>query len=80
MRFPWTRQAEPAEEVRPRFGTLHRRDGSTVPLVFHPTADPAVFVGRYADSEAPVRIEAGERATVDVLGPGQSVIFQTPRR
>ncbi len=65
-------------EVRPRFGQLHRADGTSVPLVFHPTADPVVFVGRYAGSEAPARIEAGDSATVDVIGPGQAVVFETP--
>lgn len=73
MRWPWTRQPEPAEEVRPRFGELRRRDGTSVPLVFHPTDDPLVFVGVLAGSEEPARIQPGDAVTVDVLGAGQSV-------
>jgi hypothetical protein len=52
---------------------LRRRDGTTVPLVFHPTDDPGAFVGRLAGSEERVRLSPGDRATVDVLGAGQRV-------
>lgn len=79
MRWPWRWfDLEPAVEVRPRFGQLRRRDGTSVPLVFYPTDDPLVFVGRFADSEEPVRLGPGDGATVDVIGPGQAVVFETP--
>jgi hypothetical protein len=70
----------PAEVTRPRFGELRRQDGSTVPLVFHPTSDPLVFLGLHADTEEPVRLGPGDRARIDVLGPGQAVTFETPFR
>ena len=77
MRWPWRRRPKP--EVRPRFGEIRRADGTSEPLVFHPTAVPDVFLGRLAGSEEPVRVQAGDGLTVDVLGPGQSVVFTMPR-
>lgn len=59
------------EEVRPRFGKLTRVNGSEVPLVFHRYADdPMKFVALSAADEKPVGLGAGDRLTVDVLGPG----------
>lgn len=69
-----------AEEVRPRFGALTRRDGTQIPLVFHPTGDPKRFVARYASDEVPVWLEPGDQLRVDVLGPGQSVVLELSDR
>ena len=62
------------DPIRPRYGTLTRRNGDQIPLVFHPAADdPNMFEGRAADTEQPVRFfSPGDSFTVDALGPGQS--------
>lgn len=61
------------QPIRPRFGQLTRSNGEQIPLVFHPTDDPTVFVGVRADTEEPVEAGKGDSFTVDVLGPGQQV-------
>jgi hypothetical protein len=68
------------QPVRPRFGQLERGDGGKVPLVFHPTDDPAVFVGVRADTEQPVTLNRGDTVTVDVLGAGQSIRLAANQR
>lgn len=66
------------QQARPRFGTLTRRDGTTIPLVFHATTEPAVFVGRHADDEQPGMLGPGDTLRVDVIGAGQSVVLEMP--
>lgn len=66
------------KELRPRFGTLTRRNGTVVLLVFHPTKEPTVFVGRYANDEQPVILGPGDVMRVDVIGAGQSVVLEFP--
>lgn len=61
------------DPVRPRFGALHRRNGDTILLVFHPTADPHLFRGFHAATEEIVTAYPGDQLAVDVLGPGQGV-------
>jgi hypothetical protein len=62
------------DPVRPRYGTLTRRNGDQVLLVFHPSADdPTAFLGFRADTERPVRFSPGDSFTIDALGAGQSV-------
>jgi hypothetical protein len=68
-------QPEPAPKVRPRYGTVTHKDGTTRPVVFHPTDDPNVFVGLDAATETPVVLQSGDRLSVDVIGAGQSVVF-----
>lgn len=65
-------------DVRPRFGQIMRRDGTSEPLVFVPTDKPTVFRALLAGDETPVRLGRGDEVRVDVLGPGQSVTFEAP--
>jgi hypothetical protein len=50
-----------------------------MPLVFHHTAEPDVFVGLTAGDEAQVEVGPGDQLTVDVIGPGQAVTFGVAR-
>jgi hypothetical protein len=61
--------------VRPRFGRVRYRDGTSEPLVFVPTDEPGAFEGRLASTEEKVYAERVAALEVDVLGPGQSVYF-----
>jgi Ca2+/Na+ antiporter len=69
------------QEVRPRFGTITDQDGKVYPLVFHPhPTDPMMFVGKFADDERPARLGPDAAMSVDVIGPGQSVMFEADLR
>lgn len=65
-----------ADDIRPRFGQIIRKDGLTQPLVFHPTDTPNEFVALSAFDESELTIGEGDTMKVDALGPGQSVIFR----
>jgi hypothetical protein len=60
--------------VRPRVGYLHRSNGETVELRFIETSEPGMFLAVTIDGE-PVGPMPGDRANIDVLGPGQGVKF-----
>ena len=64
------------EETRPRFGMLTRADGSTEFIVFHQVTKDQ-FVPKLASTEQIVLLGPGDRIKVDVIGPGQCVIFET---
>lgn len=64
------------QAARPRFGKLTRADGTDVPLVFHPGDEPGEFVALAAADETPVVVGPGDQMMVDVIGPGQSVIYE----
>lgn len=66
------RRRTPKPEVRPSAGVLTRVGGQEIPLRFVSTEDPLTFLAVTVDGER-VGIEPGDRMTVDVLGPGQSV-------
>jgi hypothetical protein len=61
-------------EVRPRAGWVVRKDGTEVALRFVQTEDPTVFLAVTVDGE-PVGFDAADSFRVDVIGPGQSVVF-----
>ena len=70
------RDVVPADETRPRFGQILRADGSTAPVVFRQLPDePTRFEALNAADESPVAVGKGDRLSVDVIGPGQSVVF-----
>jgi Ser/Thr protein kinase RdoA (MazF antagonist) len=68
------RRREP--EVRPRFGQVIHADGTSTSVVFHPGDEPGSFVGLDAATEQPVVLNAGDQLSVDVIGAGQSVVFE----
>lgn len=60
-------------KTRPRVGVLTRADGSEVPLRFHDIGD-----GEYearTKAGVVVHMRVGDSFTVDVIGSGQSVVF-----
>lgn len=61
------------DDVRPRRGALRRVDGAEEPVCFVPTDDPLVFLAVTPDGDR-LAIHSGDKLTVDVLGPGQSVV------
>ena len=63
-----------SEPVRPRVGTLIRKNGETIELRFIETSDPGMFLAVTVDGD-PVGPRPGDEAQVDVLGPGQGVRF-----
>jgi hypothetical protein len=73
----WSRRhrrwAQMPHAVRPRYGTLHRADGTELSLVFHPDPDrPGNFLGRDAGSEDMVVLRRGDTMSVDAMAAGQS--------
>lgn len=62
-------------KTRPRSGVLTRADGIKVPLRFHDVGDGEYEARTKAGDEVPMRV--GDSFTVDVIGPGQSVIFNS---
>lgn len=70
------RKGDPDDEVRPRSGWIDHVDGTRTPLRYEPTDDdPRVFSAATADGK-PVFVGPHDRAYVDVLGPGQEVVFK----
>jgi hypothetical protein len=68
--------SETVSYVRPRVGALIYSDVSSVPIVFHETDDPLLFVATLVDG-TPIRgITGGEQLHIDAIGPGQSVTFK----
>lgn len=62
------------EWTRPRVGSLRRLDGTVIALRFVLTDDPSRFLAVTVDGD-PVEPRHGDQMTVDVIGPGQSVVF-----
>lgn len=61
--------------VRPSAGRIVRAlDGAEVALRFVPTEDPRVFLAVTVDGDQ-VDVEAGDELHVDVIGPGQTIVF-----
>lgn len=63
-----------ATRHRPRAGHITRADGTHVPLRFVPTGNPWEYLAVTVDGERVVP-QPGDEVTVDVIGPGQSVVF-----
>lgn len=67
--------------IRPRYGQVQRRDGTVIPIVFHPHPErPDLFVGVHAGDGSAVPFGVGDTMTVDVLGAGQSAALATEKR
>ncbi len=64
-------------QVRPRFGKVTRPDGAEVLVQFVPVdGRPGRFLPVDAgDGATPVRIYQADLLTIDVLGPGQSIVL-----
>lgn len=73
-----TRQRYPGDPVRPRFGMVHRTDGVSEPVIYEVTENPLVFNAVLVSDGTEVVLTMGDRLTVDVLAPGQSVTMGAP--
>lgn len=63
-------------EVRPRYGTVTRADGTEETVVYRQAAgNPTEFYALHATDESRVVLRPGDSYQVDVIGPGQSVSY-----
>lgn len=67
--------------LRPRFGTIHRVDGTRDPVVFHPDPEEKnSFYALHPSTEEPVTIQPGDQIHVDIIGPGQKILIRYPNK
>jgi len=61
------------DELRPRAGLLERASGDVVELRFVPSENAGEFLAVTVDGDR-VALEPGDLVSIDMLGPGQSVV------
>ena len=61
---------------RPRFGRVHRHDGSIDIIHFLPTGDPLLFRAVLSRDETPVRLRLGDKIHVDAIGAKQCIAVE----
>jgi acyl dehydratase len=65
-------------DIRPHGGFLRFRDGREMAVRFVPTGDPSRFLAVTVDGD-PIVVDAHAVLVVDMIGPGQAIIFGSPR-